>query len=248
MNWGCRMVDTPKQTLEKLAGNAKLMRGLPEQEVARFQSQLPGPLPAEVRELLKYSGGFDIASGRLLLKSARLGDTVRVLFTGGGDVGLCILPCPIALLGDGLGNFWVVDVSPNGAWGAVLFVCHDPPVIVVQAADLAGFLKQVLNAGGVNSETSLEYVRSLATTRIWRDDPWLIPVQVARGAQDVVVSQFAGQLPDNYRVADLRSRKVGSGFSWGKAGPQGDLRRHGAELIFGVEKKAPGFLRRIFSR
>ena len=100
----------------------------------------------------------------------------------------------------------------------------------------------------IESENTLDYVRNAATTRIWRDDPWLVSVQDARLAHDGAVSKFAEQLPDNYRVADLRSRKVGSGFSWGKAGPRADIRRNGAELVFGVEQKAPGFFSRILSR
>lgn len=237
---------TPKETLEKFSHNVTVQPGLSQEEIARFQQQLPGTLPHEIRELLLYSAGFEVQSQQLL-KSRRMGDTTRVLFTGIGDVGLSILPSPVALLGDGCGNFWVVDVSPIGAWGVILFVCHDPPVIAVQAADLGSFLGQVLNPGGSNTENTLDYVRNAATTRIWKDDPWLVSVQVARRSQDRTVSKFAEQLPDNYRVADLRLKKIGSGFSWGKGGPTTDIRRIGTELVFGVEQKAPGFFSRIFS-
>jgi hypothetical protein len=171
-----------------------------------------------------------------------------MLFTGSGDVGLSILPYPVALLGDGCGNFWVVDVNPSGEWGAILFVCHDPPVIAIQAADLASFLSQVLNPGGSDSEKTLDYVRNAATTRIWKDDPWLVSVRDARLVPDTVVSKFAEQLPENFCVADLRSKEVGRGFSWGKAGPNTDIRRNGAELLFGVEQKPPSFLKRVLTR
>ena len=33
--------------------------------------------------------------------------------------------------------------------------------------------------------------------------------------------------------------EIGSGFSWGKAGPNAHIRRNGAELVFGVGQKAP---------
>jgi cell wall assembly regulator SMI1 len=238
---------TPKQILEKFSESVILRPGLSEEEIARFQRQLSGALPREVRELLLYSAGFEVASVQLL-KSRRTADTTQVLFTGNGDVALSILPCLVTLLGDGCGNFWIVDVNPSGAWGAILFVCHDPPVIAIQAADLASFLYQVLNPGGRDSEGALEYVRNTATSRIWRDDPWLVSVQDARMAQDTIGSKFAERLPDNFRVTDLRSMKVGSGFSWGKAGPNADIRRNGAELVFGIEQKPAGFLRRIFGR
>jgi len=238
---------TPKQTLENFSHVVTLKPGLSEDEIARFQTQLPGELPREIRELLTYAAGFEVASEQLL-KSRRMGDTAGVLFTGSGDIGLSILPCPVAVLGDGCGNFWVVDVDPSGAWGSILFVCHDPPVIAVQAADLASFLDQALNPAGTDPQNTLDYVRKAALTRIWNEDPWLVSVRDARLAQDSVVSKFAEQLPETFGVADLRSRKVGSGFSWGKAGPGADLRRYGAQLIFGVEQKAPGLLSRMFSR
>jgi cell wall assembly regulator SMI1 len=220
---------------------------LSEDEISRFQTQLPGTLPREIRELLTYSAGFEIASDQLL-KSRRMGDTARVLFTGSGGVEISILPSLVALLGDGCGNLWVVDVDPGGAWGSVFFVCHDPPVIAIQAADLASFLDQALNPRGAGTENTLDYVTNVAIRRIWKDDPWLVSVQDARLVQDGAVSKFAEQLPDNFGVADLRSRKAGSGFSWGKAGPRADLRRNGPELIFGIEQKPPGFLSRMFSR
>jgi hypothetical protein len=231
-----KVTGTPKQRLEKLSRSVTLKPGLSEEEVARVQTQLPGVLPDEIRELLTYSAGFDVASGQLL-KSGRVGDTLRVIFTGSGDVGLSILPCNVALLGDGC-----------GAWGAIFFVCHDPPVLAIQAPGVAHFLGQVLDPGGSDSEYTLDYVRNAATTRIWKHDPWLVSVQDARVSQDGVVSKFAEQLPDNYLVADLRPMEVGSGFSWGKAGPRADTRRNGAELIFGVEQKAPGFFARMLSR
>jgi hypothetical protein len=151
---------------------------LSEEEIARFQAQLPGALPPEIRELLVYSGGFEVASEQLL-RSRRLGDTTRRLFTGSGDVGLSILPRPVALLGDGWGNFWVVDVNPSGAWGVILFVCHDPPVIALQAGDLADFLGQVLRLAGSDPEDPLDYLRNEATTRIWKDDRWPMPPSTA---------------------------------------------------------------------
>ena len=229
------MTGTPRQALEKFSHTVTLRPGLSEEEVALFQKQLPGPLPLEIRELLIYSAGFDVVSGQLL-KSRRMSGTAPVLFTGSGNVGLSVLPCPVALLGDGFGNFWVVDVNPSGAWGAILFVCHDPPVIAIQAADLACFLGQVLNPDGSDSKNTLDYIRNAATTRIWKYDPWLVSVRDAQSVPDVVVSKFAEQLPESFCVADLRSKEVGSGFSWGKAGANTDIRRNGADLLFGVEQ------------
>ncbi len=237
---------SPQQILKELSRTVTLRPGLSEAEIAQFEEELPAPLPHEIKELLSYSAGFDVVSEQVL-KSRRIGETVPVLFTGNGSVGLPkVVPCPVALLGDGCGNFWVVDVSANGVWGAILFVCHDPPVIAFQAADLVQFLAQVLNPS--DSKDTLEFVRGPATTRIWKEDPWLVPAQDARTTPDSVLSRFAEQLPSNFDVADLRSRVVGIGFSWGRAGPSTDIRRNGADLLFGIEQKPTGFLKRLLSR
>ena len=161
------MNGTPKQTLEKFSSRVTLNPGLSEEEIARFQAQLPGALPLKIRELLVYSSGFEVASEQLL-KSRRVGDTTRVLFTGSGGVGLSILPCPVALLGDGCGNFWVVDVNPSGAWGVILFVCHDPPVIALQAGDLADFLGQVLRVRAKITATSNPCTSDAILSYQWR--------------------------------------------------------------------------------
>src|SRR5437867_7269040 len=124
------MPGTPKQVLERFSKTVTLRAGLTEDEIALFQTQMPGRLPIEIRELLIYSAGFETITNQIP-KSPRTSGNVSVLFTGNGNVGLSFLPWPVSLLGDGCGNFWVVDVNSSGAWGAVLFVCHDPPVVVM---------------------------------------------------------------------------------------------------------------------
>jgi len=230
--------NTSKQVLENFSQRVTLMPGLSREEIAEFQKRLPGPLPDEIRELLGYSAGFHLAS------------VGSVHFTGTTDSQFTkALPFAVTLLADGSGNFWVVDVnSKSGAWGAVFFVSHDPPVIVVQSPELETFLSQVLDPGQSNPKNALNHVRKVGAMRIWKDDPWLISVRDARTVQDPGVSNFAGQLPENFRLADLRSREVGSGFSWGLAGPNAEVRRDGAELLFGVEQKAPSFLKRVLTR
>jgi cell wall assembly regulator SMI1 len=227
-----------KEILENAPEHVTLMPGLSGQEMAEFQKRLPGPLPDDIRELLRYSAGFHHPS---------IG---TVHFTGISDSQFTTaLPFAVPLLTDGSGNFWVIDVNnKNGAWGPVFFVSHDPPVVVVQAPDLETFLSQVLDTGRSNPNNALSYVRKVSAARVWKDDPWLISVPDARAAKDPLVSNFAEQLPENFRLADLRSKEVGSGFSWGLAGPNTELRRDGTELLFGVEQKAPSFLKRVLTR
>lgn len=230
--------NTPQQILEKFSQRAKLSPGLSEEEIAHFQKQLPGPLPDHIKTLLSYSAGF-------LLPSVG-----NVHFTGtDGFEFPNAFPGSLALLADGSGNYWVVDINlTNGAWGAIFFVCHDPPVLAIQAPGLDEFLLQILEPTESNPKNALKYVQKESLNRIWKDDPWLISMHEARSVQDPIVSRFANQLPENFRLADLRPREVGSGFSWGSAGPNTEVRRDGADLLFGVELKAPSFLKRILAR
>ncbi len=238
-------LNTPKQILKGFSRDVALMPGLSEVEIAEFQKRLSGPLPADIAELLRYSAGFDF---QLNLRRTPVG---FVRFAGGDEVGFPgdALPCPISLLGDGYGNYWVVDLDAvSGKWGMVFFICHDPSVIAVQAPDVATFLLQILDPPKSNPANALAYVRKEAVTRIWKNDPWLVSVHEARASKDPTVSNFATQLPENFRIADLRSREIGSGFSWGLSGPNPEVRRSGAELLFGVEQKAPSFLKRVLMR
>ncbi|RJP24977.1 MAG: hypothetical protein C4520_03090 [Candidatus Abyssobacteria bacterium SURF_5] len=196
---------SPKQILEKHTHLITLFPGLSEQELDRFRKRLGGYLPAEINELLIYSTGFIYAQER------------AICFTGHEDFAFEeAFPCSIAVLPDGLGNFWVVDINKeDGAWGPVFYVCHDPAVVVVQAPELASFLLQVLQPLEGVPKNALDYVSKKAAFTIWRQDPWLMPYNDPRIPQDPLVSDFAKQLLQNCRIADLRRKEIGSGFRWG---------------------------------
>ncbi len=235
---------SPKQILDRFSQRATVKPGLSEEEIAQFRRRFPGPLPEDIKELLRFSAGFDF---QLQLPHVPVGS---IRFTGTAQFGFPgnAFSHSIDLLNDGCGNYWVADIdSAKGEWGAVFFICHDPPVIAVQAADIGQFLLQVLNPTGSNPRDALSYVRKEAVTRIWRDDPWLVSVREARVSQDSTVSNFAGQLPDGFRLADLRSKEVGSGYSWDLLGPDAEVRRAGTELLFGVELKVPNLFERLLT-
>jgi hypothetical protein len=229
---------TPRHVLEGASRDATLLPPLSEAALAEFQRRLVAPLPADIADLLRYASGF------------RRAGQGEVSFTGVSGAGFAeALPVAVTLLSDDAGNFWAVDVNrESGAWGAVFFASHDPPVLVIQAPDLATFLLQVLQPEETVLKLALEHIRTVAAMRIWKEDPWVVPMDEARRAQDQAVAKFAAQLRDNFRVADLRAKEIGSGFSWGRAGPNAEVRRNGAELIFGVEQKAPSFLGRLLGR
>lgn len=230
--------ETPAEIVMRFAGagRATPMRGLSEPEIAAVERNAGALLPEDIKALLRLAAGVEVPSS----------GTVR--FDGGsGSVDLAgAFTRSLALLGDGAGNFWIVDINPaDGAWGAVLFVCHDPPVLAVQAPDLSAFLLQVLAPAETTPPNALAYVQRDALRTIWKRDPWLISAPDARTSRDPLVSNFAAQLPEAFYVADLRSREVGSGFSWGTAGPNANVRRAGVDLLFAVEGKSPGLLKRM---
>lgn len=235
---------TPKQILDAYAGIVRLRPGLSRERIAVFEAGLPGPLPSDIKELLAYTEGFELTSARMPI--SMVGGSTHVLFTGREDLSFPeLIPFPVVLLGDGAGNFWAVDVNPNGTWGVVLFICHDPAVVVIQATDTATFLGQMLDPN--DESNSLEYVMRTATMRIWAEDPWLIPVRDARMVDDPVISRFAMQLSEAFDVIDLRSKEFGKGFAWGKGGPKASILRNGGELLFAVERKRASFLTHMFS-
>ena len=230
--------NTPKEVLQNLADHAILTPGLSAPEIKLFQQRLPGPLPKDIEELLTYAAGF------------RSPSSGTVSFTGTpGFEFTRVFPFAIPLLADGLGNFWVVDINGNtGSWDAVFFASHDPAVIVVQASDLRAFIAQTLDHAGTSPRNALDYVRNQALNRIWGSDPWVVPVKQARALHDPVLSNFAKELPDNFRVADLRSKEIGSGFKWATAGPDTVIRRKDQELIFGIQEKPLGLVSRVLRR
>jgi hypothetical protein len=214
--------------------------GLPEAEIVAFEKELPGRLPAEIRELLEFTSGLEPGVGPVELVDFR-GRTGGFEYTGA-------FPCSVPVASDGMGNFWVVDVDPDtGAWGTVFYACHDPPVIVVQAESLSVFLQEMFKAGQRNRESHLLQIYGNADMRIWREDPFLMRTDDPTIMNDQGLQAFASALGSSYRIADLRRRQIGSGFSWGRDGPDTDVRRWGKELVFAVEhRERIGFLKRLF--
>lgn len=128
-----------------------LMPPLSEKEITAFAAGLSGPLPSEVRRLLAFARGFTIEVDEDWPQDI---EEFLVDFTGadgslpGVQDSLGALPHPAYIAGDDAGNSWAVDVdSTSGAWGAVMYICHDPPEMTIQSRDLAGFIADVLDLG-----------------------------------------------------------------------------------------------------
>jgi cell wall assembly regulator SMI1 len=224
---------TPKELIQQFSNTLELRPGLSESQIADFQNGMGVALPPEIRDLLRYSVGFDLHT-----KSKRSSEA-PVRFTGNpGFAFEETFPKSVPVLPDGVGNYWVVDINANtGKWDCVFFACHDPPVVAIVAPNLLAFLTQLLKSSADTAswgfyDTCKEYVN-----KIWKDEPWLMPIQEARSSGDPVLSNFATDIADNFYLCDLRKREVGSGFGWGLAGSNTTIKRAGTELIFAIETR-----------
>ncbi len=205
----------------------RLKPGLSHAQIQDLEERLNATLPSEVRELLAFTSGF---------YSRPIGNvnfSAKEMFEFPD-----ILPLGLPLAADECGNNWVVDIKRStGEWGAVFFLSHDPPVVVIQAPDLVRFISQIFDYGDSEPNGRLNYVREMAASKIWREDPYLLDIGASRVSADPNLAEFSRQLSDAFRIADLRSLEVGSGFAWGRNGPNSKIRRYGSELLFGVETK-----------
>ena len=218
----------------------ELKQGLSEEQIDNLAKQLPtGHIPNDIRELLKFASGFEFSG------------IDEVTFDGVGQFGFeNVFPHSLQLVGDGYGNFWILEVDGEGNWGHVYYVCHDPAVVVKHSENLAEFIKHVEEFGEKGSQSHLDTIHEKTVMNIWSSDNGFIEVQQARKSSDTTLKHFAEQLPDNFMVTDLRDKPNGAGFAWGKFGPNIDNAvRHDTELLWGFEKqKKKGLLSKLFGK
>lgn len=241
---------SPKQIIESVlserfqneAGSEfsfPLQPGLLESEYREFIARLPAPPLEEIRELLFFTRGFDFSPVERVDLRGELAFEYELAFPHG-----------LPICGDGFGNFWVVDVNPDsGAWAPIFYACHDPPVIAWQASSLGEFLQELLEVGRRHATSAVGCVHDDVVFEIWKQNPGLIPAAEAEGSEDDELRSFAQQLDERAVVADLRDPGMGSGFSWGRYGPDTLVQRDGSRLLFALTP--PGkksLLRRLFGR
>lgn len=201
--------------------------GLSDDAIDALAERLPtGQIPSEIRELLRFSGGF------------RFHGLEEVTFGGNGFGFEEVFPNSIELAGDGSGNFWIVDVGEDGRWNSVFFVCHDPAVVVKHSNDLSEFIKHIDEFGKKGKNSHLDIIHERTVFDIWKGNGGFIAIEDARSSSDKKLSNFASGLPDHFVIADLRNKPNGAGFAWGKFGPKiENAVRHPAELIWGFESR-----------
>lgn len=205
-----------------------------------LQERVGQPLPAELRTLLAFCSGISGPLEGIDFTGATMSFAQEEIFPNG---------LPIAA--DGFGNFWVLDITPQTAEVApVFFACHDAPVILFQSADLASFLSEAFRMDAPPHQSLIDDVHEDRLFGVWQRNPGVIDQPTACNSSDPVVRAFASALPERFQIIDLRSVDAGMGFSWGRYGPDTEIRRHGYERLFAYAKPPTpkGFLSKLLGR
>jgi hypothetical protein len=195
---------------------------VPDAEVAALQAGYPVPLPAELLQLLAVTRGTDALLDLDLTGRAHSVDTAE------------LMPAGLPIAADGSGNFWLLDLTPDTTEVApVFFHCHDAPVLLYQAPDLATFLDEVVKKYVPPHASLVDDVREDRLYDVWRTRPGAMPQVAALSSPDLALREFAESLDPAWTIVDLRHRQPGMGVAWGCHGPRTRLARHGWERIFG---------------
>jgi hypothetical protein len=194
---------------------------VPEAQVTTLQAGYPVPLPAELLRLLAVTRG---AQALLDLDLTGRDHSVELAE---------LMPAGLPIAADGFGNFWVLDLTPDTAEVApVFFHCHDAPVLLYQAPDLATFLDEVVKKYVPPHTSLVDDVHEDRLYDVWRTRPGAMTQVAALSSPDLALREFAESLDPAWTIVDLRQREVGMGVAWGAHGPRTRLARHGWERIF----------------
>jgi hypothetical protein len=215
----------------------EFLPGLSRAEMRDFSRRVPCRVPGEITQLLGACGGIE-------------GVIDQVDFAGriaAFEFGAAF-PDGLPLASDGFGNFWLVDLHPESAkWGPIYFVCHDAPVILYQSDTLEEFLIELFRMLEPPHDSLIDDVHEDRLTRVWRTNPGVLSYEHCLWSEDPVLSAFARELDDTFRVVDLRSARPGDGFSWGRYGPNTRIKRFRRYAVFAYQKPK-GIVSRLLGR
>lgn len=205
----------------------RLLPPLSNEELNTLKSAIPCPLPEDMAELLAVTRGFEG------------GNLEAVDFAPPPSFGLEeVFPLALPIAADGFGNFWVVDLTRDSkSWGPIFYACHDAPVIVFQTDSLLHFVEEVLRFSNPPWKSEIDDVHEGLSSRIWRENPGVMSFEECADSPDADLRTFARSLDPSYEFVDLRSPKLGDGFSWGRYGPRTVNKRFGEQRLFAYQKK-----------
>jgi hypothetical protein len=215
----------------------EFLPGLDESAIRAIEQKIGAGLPADLYELLVHCSGIE-------------GLLDPITFRGNADFEMAeIFPHGLPIAGDGFGNFWVVDAlsAPENA-AQIYFACHDAPIVLFQSNGIADFLIGLREMYTPPHTSRLDDVHEDRRFQVWQRNPGTLEHAEALKSDDSEVRLFAGRLDSRFHVVDLRRAPPGMGFSWGRFGPQTEIRRHGEQRIFACAQPPPkpGLLARLF--
>jgi hypothetical protein len=213
--------------------------GLDAAAIAAIERRIGTPLPRDLRTLVGECRGIR-------------GLEWEIDFAGNLSFEMDhVFPHGLPILGDHLGNFWVVDcTTAPEAEAAIFFACHDPPVMLWQCRGLATFLRELRRGFESPEPSSLDDVHEDRLHRVWATNPGTLSRRAVLEAPDETLRAFGESLTDDWSIIDLRAATPGMGFSWGRYGSRTRLRRCGEDRIFACAppEPRPGILARLFGR
>jgi hypothetical protein len=152
-----------------------------------------------------------------------------------------VLDGGLAIRDDGLGGGTVVDADPvTGAWGAVLELSVDPPLLRVAARDMGEWLtslfarhREVLRSLADIADDERVEVYWQRTAELWPTGPAVPaqPVEALVSSGDREVRAFAKELPAGARLYDLRSVRPGAWIDLLDIPPGDGFRRMGSTWL-----------------
>ena len=106
--------------------NLDFQEGLTNEQIEKLRDEFPSKtISPELEEILRMTKGWDGYGPEM------------VYFDSIGVFGFTELsPNSISLGTNGFGNYWVLDLLPNGKLGKVFFACHVPAVLVINSQSL----------------------------------------------------------------------------------------------------------------
>ena len=220
----------------------RLLPPLSQAEFSQLEAAIPCKVPREIQEVLGITRGLVPSlhlvdfSGLSLIEEVEVSD-------------MCPYGLPIA--GDVYGNFWVVDLLPfSKDWAPVYYVCHDPPVLVLQANSFEEFVAQLMDHSMKEPGGFIEQVHENLAHKIYSENPNVVSFEnaIQLSGADSSLSEFAESLGKDFQFIDLRRARIGDGFNWGRYGADTIVKRFGEERIFAYKKKPSGWLGKLFGK
>jgi len=207
----------------------RLLSPLAPVELRKLEAAIPCAIPEEMKNVFAFARGVEC------------GELGLVDFAGlpGGFGQEEVCPHARSIVGDECGNFWVLDLtSDSKIWGPIYYACHDAPVFVYQTDSLAHFVEEALRGEIEPRKSEIWDVHDKFSHQVWRTNPGVLSYEECVASTDADLREFAKSLDPTYEFIDLRTPKLGDGFSWGRYGSRFVVKRFGEKRIFANQKKS----------